>query len=70
MAPVYLWIASEVVLDIIITGYITYHLVTSRTGWKQTDKMITKLIMYALLRNPPVLTFSLAIETQLSPTVV
>ncbi|KAK1926718.1 hypothetical protein DB88DRAFT_538595 [Papiliotrema laurentii] len=57
MAPVYLWIASEVVLDIIITGYITYHLVTSRTGWKQTDKMITKLII-------------LAIETQLSPTVV
>ena len=32
--------------DVLISSAITAHLFRSRTGWKQTDKLLTKLIVW------------------------
>lgn len=32
--------------DLLITGTITYYLLTAKTGWLHTDSLITKIIMW------------------------
>ncbi|WWC91637.1 uncharacterized protein L201_006583 [Kwoniella dendrophila CBS 6074] len=53
----YLGLSGALAADIIITGSIMWGLSKSRTGWMETDKMITKLIR-------------IGIETQLPPTLL
>ena len=67
-------ITAEMTSDIITTSCIAFALWKSRTGWKATDKIIVRLLMYASYRpiGPPAYSFlpSLVAETQLPPTVV
>lgn len=46
--------SSVVFSDVLISAAITAHLFRSRTGWKQTDKLLTKLIvLFAQSAIPP-----------------
>ncbi|WVR07729.1 hypothetical protein IAU60_004772 [Kwoniella sp. DSM 27419] len=53
----FLWLATALGADVLITGSIMWSLFRSRTGWKQTDRTITKLL-------------GIVIETQMPPTLV
>ncbi|KAK4687452.1 hypothetical protein P7C73_g2658, partial [Tremellales sp. Uapishka_1] len=53
----YVWFASLVSIDVIITVSVGYGLYKSRTGWSSTDQMISKLML-------------LSVETQLPPTII
>jgi hypothetical protein len=50
-------LASEMASDVITTACIALALVKSRTGWKQTDRLVNKLLV-------------LVAETQFPPTVM
>jgi hypothetical protein len=68
-------LAVEIVSDIVVTGSIAYRLWRSRTGWKGTDRIITRLIRYdssplSSLGERVKLTNRLILETQTPPTVV
>ncbi|EPS93978.1 hypothetical protein FOMPIDRAFT_86371 [Fomitopsis schrenkii] len=43
--------ASAAIVDIYITTWLCYHLHDSKTGHRQSDSMVTKLVNYALTRG-------------------
>ncbi|WRT70283.1 uncharacterized protein IL334_007281 [Kwoniella shivajii] len=53
----YLWLSGALGADVLITSSIMLSLMRSRTGWKVTDRTITKLIR-------------VVVETQLPPTIL
>ncbi|CAD6565555.1 MAG: 60S ribosomal protein L15 [Tremellales sp. Tagirdzhanova-0007] len=68
------WITAEMTSDIITTSCIAFALWKSRTGWKATDKVIVRLLMYASQCTGDHYAYfllpSLVAETQLPPTLV
>ncbi|WWC91630.1 uncharacterized protein L201_006576 [Kwoniella dendrophila CBS 6074] len=57
VAFMYLWLCGSLGADLLITGSIMWSLLRSKTGWKETDDTITRLI-------------AIMVETQLPPTLV
>ncbi|BEI87103.1 hypothetical protein CcaverHIS002_0704490 [Cutaneotrichosporon cavernicola] len=51
--PTAIWLASTMVTDLIITGAILFGLLKSRTGWTNTNRMITRLIRITLEAQIP-----------------
>lgn len=43
---IYVWLSSEVLADLIITGVLLACLLKSKTGWGGTDTLINRLIKY------------------------
>lgn len=60
--------------DLILTGMIAYGLWRSKTGWKDTDAMIKRIIMYVplfmYLADSWLTRYSFSCEAQLMPTVM
>ncbi|KAI9639679.1 uncharacterized protein MKK02DRAFT_40000 [Dioszegia hungarica] len=52
-AGLYLWLASALFIDILITSCISYALYKHKTGWKATDNMVVKLIWVSLETQLP-----------------
>jgi hypothetical protein len=59
--------------DLILTGMIAYGLWRSKTGWKDTDAMIKRIIMYACSfqsSGRKLTCYSFSCEAQLMPTIM
>ncbi|WWC64641.1 uncharacterized protein I303_107252 [Kwoniella dejecticola CBS 10117] len=57
IALTYCWLGGALGADVVITASIMWGLLKSRTGWKETDRAITRLL-------------AIMVETQLPPTVL